>query len=85
MCGRFTFTASPRKLMEMGYSNIEGLDIRPRYNIASTQKVLAVPKKPVPGPQFFCWGLIPILHQRPQEDAAHDQCTGGDQASLKPS
>ncbi|WP_348529965.1 SOS response-associated peptidase [Methylocaldum sp. RMAD-M] len=65
MCGRFTQYTDPRRLarqFEISETKIRVFDIRPRYNVAPTQPVLAVrldhegERELVP----LTWGLLPF-------------------------
>jgi putative SOS response-associated peptidase YedK len=60
MCGRFTITASTSELAEL--LGVSGLpDVRPRYNAAPTQMILAARLK-TDGQReaaLFKWGLVP--------------------------
>ncbi len=61
MCGRFTLTASAEALKEV-FPLFDGADVRPRYNIAPSQPVLAVRRTTAtPRPEFvrLRWGLVP--------------------------
>jgi putative SOS response-associated peptidase YedK len=65
MCGRFTLTADISALQE----NFPWLGIppglEPRYNIAPTQPVAAVPNDGKNRLDFFTWGLIPSWAKDP--------------------
>lgn len=61
MCGRYTLRTPPAELAEF-FGLFREPDVRPRYNIAPTQSVLAIrfdenatPREPV----LLRWGLIP--------------------------
>ncbi|HEX8992617.1 MAG TPA: SOS response-associated peptidase [Anaerolineales bacterium] len=59
MCGRFTLTVDPAELKEH-YENVSfPQKFAPRYNIAPSQAVLAVPNDGRNAADFFMWGLIP--------------------------
>lgn len=60
MCGRFTLTARTEKLKEF-FPLCDFPEITPRYNIAPTQKVLAVRQREACGAEALelRWGLIP--------------------------
>jgi putative SOS response-associated peptidase YedK len=47
----------------------------PRFNIAPTQPVLAIPNDENMNADFFLWGLIPMWAKIPALETAH-QCTG---------
>jgi len=59
MCGRFTLTIDPTDLQDA----LPGLSFpetfTPRYNIAPTQPVLALPNDASRQANFYVWGLIP--------------------------
>ena len=59
MCGRYAQRADPKRLAkEFKVSEVPG--VRPRYNIAPTQEVLAVRESPDGREMTFLkWGLIP--------------------------
>jgi putative SOS response-associated peptidase YedK len=65
MCGRCTLTVNPAKLTE----EFEGISFpakfAPRYNIAPTQPVLAIPNDGKNMADFFLWGLIPSWSKDP--------------------
>jgi putative SOS response-associated peptidase YedK len=65
MCGRFTLTVDPAELREVfgEYSFPE--QFVPRYNIAPTQPVLAIPNDASSRADFFLWGLIPSWSKDP--------------------
>jgi putative SOS response-associated peptidase YedK len=59
MCGRFTLTVDPSKLQE-AFSNYNFPEkYMPRFNIAPTQPILAIPNDAKNQADFFIWGLIP--------------------------
>lgn len=59
MCGRFTLTVDPAELKEH-YENVSfPQKFAPRYNIAPSQAVLAIPNDGRHAADFFLWGLIP--------------------------
>ena len=58
MCGRFTLTVDPADLQEFGEFMFPQ-EFAPRYNIAPTQPVLAIPNDGKNKADFFRWGLIP--------------------------
>jgi putative SOS response-associated peptidase YedK len=59
MCGRFTLTVDPSKLQE-AFSNYNFPEkYMPRFNIAPTQPILAIPNDAKKQADFFIWGLIP--------------------------
>lgn len=65
MCGRFTLTVDPAELRE----KFPGADFppqfAPRFNIAPTQPVLAIPNDGRNQADFFIWGLIPTWAKDP--------------------
>ena len=65
MCGRFTLTMDPADAGE----EFEGVTFpprfAPRYNIAPTQPVLAIPNDGRNTADFFMWGLIPSWAKDP--------------------
>jgi putative SOS response-associated peptidase YedK len=60
MCGRFTIAASPGELMEL-MELAEIPDIRPRYNVAPSQEVLAARLNAAGTREaaLLHWGLVP--------------------------
>lgn len=65
MCGRFTLTVNPAEQQEQfnNYSFPE--KIAPRFNIAPTQPILAIPNDDKFTADFFVWGLIPMWAKDP--------------------
>jgi putative SOS response-associated peptidase YedK len=65
MCGRFTLTIDPADLQEAfeGYTFPE--QFAPRFNIAPSQPVLAIPNDGQKRADFFLWGLIPSWAKDP--------------------
>ena len=65
MCGRFTLTVDPSELRESfaNYSFPE--QHAPRFNIAPTQPILAIPNDDRMAADFFVWGLIPSWAKDP--------------------
>lgn len=64
MCGRFTLTVDPAELQdfaEFAFPN----QFAPRFNIAPTQPVLAIPNDSKNKADFFLWGLIPSWAKDP--------------------
>ncbi len=65
MCGRFTLTVNPSELKD----EFEGVafpkKFAPRYNVAPTQPVLALPNDGKNAADFFVWGLIPSWAKDP--------------------
>src|SRR5512135_2275708 len=65
MCGRFTLTVDPAELREH-YENATFPDkFAPRFNIAPSQAVLAIPNDGKNAADFFAWGLIPSWAKDP--------------------
>jgi putative SOS response-associated peptidase YedK len=67
MCGRFTLTTTAEILADL-FHLLDPPVVEPRYNIAPTQKVLAVRVDPERGdliPVFMRWGLIPSWSSGP--------------------
>jgi putative SOS response-associated peptidase YedK len=65
MCGRFTLTVDPAELQEAFGSFIFPTQFSPRFNIAPTQPILAVPNDAKNTADFFVWGLIPSWAKDP--------------------
>ena len=65
MCGRFTLTLDPAEAGD----EFEGVNFptkfAPRYNIAPSQPVLAIPNDGKNAAEFFVWGLIPSWAKDP--------------------
>lgn len=59
MCGRFTLTVDPSQLQEAFGNYSFPQRYAPRYNIAPTQPILAIPNDAKNAADFFFWGLIP--------------------------
>jgi len=65
MCGRFTLTVNPADLQDT-FSNYNfPVRFAPRFNIAPSQPVLAVPNDGKLAADFFVWGLIPMWAKDP--------------------
>jgi len=65
MCGRFTLTVDPADLkQEFSEYNFPS-KFAPRFNIAPTQPVLAIPNDDRNEADFFVWGLIPMWAKDP--------------------
>jgi putative SOS response-associated peptidase YedK len=60
MCGRFTLTVNPAELQDTFADYTFPQQFAPRYNIAPTQPVLAIPNDEQNTADFFVWGLIPM-------------------------
>jgi putative SOS response-associated peptidase YedK len=65
MCGRFTLTVDPAELKEAFGNFIFPAQFAPRFNIAPTQPVLAIPNDAKNKADFFSWGLIPSWSKDP--------------------
>ncbi len=65
MCGRFTLTVDPAELMDVFGSFTFPTQFSPRYNIAPSQPVLAIPNDAKNAADFFSWGLIPSWSRDP--------------------
>lgn len=65
MCGRFTLTIDPSELKETFANYTFPSRFSPRFNIAPTQPVLAIPNDNKNTADFFLWGLIPSWAKDP--------------------
>ena len=65
MCGRFTLTVDPAELKEALQDFKFPSKFAPRFNIAPTQPVLAIPNDGKNQADFFVWGLIPSWAKDP--------------------
>src|SRR5512138_697388 len=65
MCGRFTLTVDPAELQEHFKSFSFPDKYAPRYNIAPSQAILAIPNDARNAADFFLWGLIPSWAKDP--------------------
>ncbi len=74
MCGRFTLTVDPAELQDTFGDFIFPNQFAPRFNIAPTQPILAIPNDATPAlaggarentADFFLWGLIPSWAKDP--------------------
>lgn len=65
MCGRFTLTVDPAEQQEPFNNFTFPEKFAPRFNIAPTQPVLAIPNDDNFTADFFVWGLIPIWAKDP--------------------
>ncbi|OGO25436.1 MAG: hypothetical protein A2Y54_07315 [Chloroflexi bacterium RBG_16_51_16] len=65
MCGRFTLTVNPADLREAFEDYTFPSKFAPRFNIAPTQPVLAIPNDDKHSADFFQWGLIPSWAKDP--------------------
>ena len=65
MCGRFTLTINPADLQD-AFSNYNfPVRFAPRFNIAPSQPILAIPNDNKLAADFFVWGLIPMWAKDP--------------------
>jgi len=65
MCGRFTLTINPADLRDTFNDYIFPSQFGPRFNIAPSQPVLAIPNDEKNTADFFVWGLIPMWAKDP--------------------
>ncbi len=65
MCGRFTLTVDPADLQEAFPNTAFPPKYTPRFNIAPTQPILAIPNHGKNAADFFIWGLIPSWAKDP--------------------
>ena len=65
MCGRFTLTVDPSELQEAFADYSFPPKFAPRFNIAPSQPVLAIPNDGRHAADFFVWGLIPSWSKDP--------------------
>ncbi len=65
MCGRFTLTVNPAELQSGFEDFIFPAQFAPRYNVAPSQPVLAIPNDGKNKADFFLWGLIPSWSKDP--------------------
>jgi putative SOS response-associated peptidase YedK len=65
MCGRFTLTVDPANLQDAFPEFIFPAQGAPRYNIAPSQPILALPNDGANKADFFVWGLIPSWAKDP--------------------
>jgi len=65
MCGRFTLTVDPAELQDSFGGAIFPAKFAPRFNIAPSQPILAVPNDGAKTADFFIWGLIPMWAKDP--------------------
>jgi len=65
MCGRFTLTLDPAELEDAFGGYVFPSQFAPRYNIAPSQPVLAIPNSNEKKADFFQWGLIPSWAKDP--------------------
>ena len=65
MCGRFTLWAQFGDLLK-AFPGIEFVEaLPPRYNIAPTQQVVAIPNDGEKRAALFRWGLVPFWAKDP--------------------
>jgi putative SOS response-associated peptidase YedK len=65
MCGRFTLTVDPAELQDAFTDFTFPAQFSPRFNIAPTQPILAIPNDTKNTADFFVWGLIPSWAKDP--------------------
>jgi putative SOS response-associated peptidase YedK len=65
MCGRFTLTVNPSESQDGFEGFTFPAQFAPRFNIAPTQPVLAIPNDGGRAAGFFVWGLIPSWAKDP--------------------
>ncbi len=65
MCGRFTLTVDPADLQDAFPEFAFPAQGTPRYNIAPSQPILALPNEGTNRADFFVWGLIPSWAKDP--------------------
>jgi len=65
MCGRFTLTVDPADLQEAFPETVFPPKYAPRFNVAPTQPILAIPNDGKNAADFFVWGLIPSWAKDP--------------------
>jgi putative SOS response-associated peptidase YedK len=65
MCGRFTLTVNPAELQDTFSNFIFPEKFAPRFNIAPSQPLLAIPNDGANKADFFVWGLIPMWAKDP--------------------
>lgn len=65
MCGRFTLTVDPAELQGTFTNYSFPSKFAPRFNIAPSQPVLAIPNDGLNTADFFIWGLIPMWAKDP--------------------
>jgi putative SOS response-associated peptidase YedK len=65
MCGRFTLTIDPADLQEVFGGYTFPPRFAPRFNIAPSQPILAIPNDGKSTADFFVWGLIPSWTKDP--------------------
>jgi putative SOS response-associated peptidase YedK len=65
MCGRFALTVDPADLQDAFPEFIFPVQGAPRYNIAPSQPILALPNDGTKRADFFVWGLVPSWAKDP--------------------
>ncbi|OQY30464.1 MAG: hypothetical protein B6I38_07475 [Anaerolineaceae bacterium 4572_5.1] len=65
MCGRFTLTIDPAELQDAFSGFTFPRQFVPRFNIAPSQPLLAIPNDGGNTADFFIWGLIPFWAKNP--------------------
>ncbi|MEW6400411.1 MAG: SOS response-associated peptidase [Chloroflexota bacterium] len=65
MCGRFTLTVDPAELKEAFQDYKFPNQFAPRFNVAPTQPILAIPNDGLNTADFFVWGLVPSWSKEP--------------------
>ena len=65
MCGRFTLTVDPADLRDAFADYKFPAHFAPRFNIAPSQPILAIPNDNKQTADFFLWGLIPSWAKDP--------------------
>jgi putative SOS response-associated peptidase YedK len=67
MCGRYTLTAPDPAALRARFGLSESLQIRPRYNVAPGDDVLAITtdKQGTPRAEMLRWGLVPPWVKEP--------------------
>ena len=65
MCGRFTLTVDPAELRDAFTGTDFPEQFAPRFNIAPSQPILAIPNDGQNRASFFVWGLIPSWAKDP--------------------
>lgn len=65
MCGRFTLTVDPAEIADAFGAFTFPSQFAPRFNIAPSQPVLAIPNDAKNKAEFFLWGLIPSWAKDP--------------------
>lgn len=65
MCGRFTLTVDPADLQEAFPDTAFPPKYAPRFNVAPSQPILAIPNDGRNAADFFVWGLVPSWAKDP--------------------